>query len=109
MNQPNIQSSQQTQRVGQTPSSANASENGQFVNGQDQSTSRYRIEVKRDLCIGAASCVAVAPETFALDDENIAIVKNPAGNPDETILMAAQACPTKAIYVFERDKQVWPE
>ena len=75
-----------------------------------QSNPNYRIEVKRDLCIGAASCVAIAPETFALDDENIAIVKNETGSPYEAILAAAQACPTKAIYVYDKNgKQVWPE
>ena len=29
-----------------------------------------KIYVDRDLCIGAASCVAIAPGVFALDDEN---------------------------------------
>lgn len=77
---------------------------------QPQIQSKYRVEVKRELCIGAASCVAVAPNTFSLDDENIAIVKVPHGEPDETLLMAAQACPTKAIYVYdETGKQIWPE
>lgn len=79
-------------------------------NPQQPSQSKYRVEVKRDLCIGAASCVAVAPNTFSLDDENIAIVKVPHGEIDETLLMAAQACPTKAIYVYdETGKQIWPE
>lgn len=96
-NKPNVAQVQQTEN----------SKQGTEI--KQPSSTQYRIEIKRDLCIGAASCVAVAPETFALDDENIAIVKNPAGNPDEAILMAAQACPTKAIYLFEKDKQIWPE
>ena len=77
---------------------------------QPVTPSKYRVEVKRDLCIGAASCVAIAPNTFSLDDENIAIVKVPHGEPDETLLAAAQACPTKAIYVYDEiGKQIWPE
>lgn len=103
MDQLKPQTTQQPQSVTQQPVAQPA------VSASQISVSKYRTEVKRDLCIGAASCVAVAPETFALDDENIAIIKNPAGNPDETILMAAQACPTKAIYLFEKDKQIWPE
>lgn len=83
----------------------------QTVNSQQSTNgSKFRVEVKRDLCIGAASCVAVAPNTFSLDEENIAIVKNPIVDSQETILMAAQSCPTKAIYVYdETGKQIWPE
>ncbi len=68
-----------------------------------------RIHVDRDLCIGAASCVAVAPGVFSLDDENKAIVINPKGADDETILLAAQSCPTRAIILFdEKGDQIYP-
>ena len=68
-----------------------------------------RIYIDRDLCIGAASCVAVAPGVFALDEENKAIVINEKGADDETILLAAQSCPTKAIVLFdEAGKQIYP-
>jgi len=69
-----------------------------------------KIEIKKDKCIGAAPCLAVAPETFALDDENIAIIIDPKGNSDEEILAAAQVCPTAAIYIYDDEgKQIWPE
>ncbi|PWB38363.1 MAG: ferredoxin [Parcubacteria group bacterium] len=62
-----------------------------------------RIEVDRELCISVASCVAVAPNTFELDSEGIAIIKNPTGDTKETILQAAQSCPVNAIRIFEDD------
>lgn len=68
-----------------------------------------KIVVDRDLCIGAASCVVVAGETFELDAENKAVVKNPKGNDEETILLGAKSCPTKAIFIYdENDKQIYP-
>ncbi|MDP3793716.1 MAG: ferredoxin [Candidatus Uhrbacteria bacterium] len=69
-----------------------------------------RIEVDRDLCIGAAPCVTVAPGVFQLDEENKAYVVNQKGADDETILLAAQSCPVQAIKIFDEDgNQVYPE
>lgn len=68
-----------------------------------------RIYIDRDLCIGAASCIAVSPGVFALDEENKAIVINDKGADYETILLAAQSCPTKAIILFDTEgKQIYP-
>lgn len=68
-----------------------------------------KIYVDRNLCIGAASCVAVAPDVFELDEENKAVVKNPKGADDETILLAAESCPTRAIIVYDEDgNQIYP-
>lgn len=71
----------------------------------------YKPTVLRDKCIGAASCVAVAPKTFKLDDQNKAVVIQTTGDPDtdEAILLAAQSCPTAAIEVYDQDgKKIWP-
>src|SRR3989344_5889659 len=46
-------------------------------------TKKYRIKVDRNLCIGAASCVALAMKTFALDSENKAIVLDMDGDERE--------------------------
>ncbi|MCH7641616.1 ferredoxin, partial [Patescibacteria group bacterium] len=35
----------------------------------------YKVKVDRMLCIGTADCVAIAPNTFELDDESKAVVK----------------------------------
>jgi ferredoxin len=70
---------------------------------------KYKIVVDRDLCIGAASCVAIAGKTFALDGENKAIILEGEGDLPETVLMAAQSCPTKAIILTDEEgKQVYP-
>lgn len=68
-----------------------------------------KIVIDRDLCIGAASCVVIAPETFQMDEENKAYLVNIEGNDAETILMAAESCPTKAIFLYDEEgKQVYP-
>lgn len=68
-----------------------------------------KIYVDRDLCIGAASCVAIAPGVFQLDEENKAYVVDEKGADDEMILLAAKSCPTKAIIVFDTEgKQLYP-
>jgi ferredoxin len=59
----------------------------------------YRIEIDRSLCNGMASCVKVAPDTFDLDDDGIAIV---SGVADEGAIEAAECCPFAAIAVFDR-------
>jgi len=71
---------------------------------------KYRVEVIRDKCIGAASCVAIAPAVFALDETDIAIILSQDGNDDDTKLLAAQSCPTAAIIVTDitTGEQVWP-
>lgn len=71
---------------------------------------KYTVKVDRDLCIGAGSCVAVAPKSFALDNEAKAIVL-PTTNEDDndTLMEAAKSCPVAAIIVTdETGKQVFP-
>ncbi len=72
--------------------------------------SKYKITVDRNLCIGAGSCVAVAPQTFALDNEAKAIVLDTASQEDDnTVLESAKACPVAAIILHDRSgKQVYP-
>ncbi len=68
-----------------------------------------KIVVDRGLCIGAASCVVIAPGTFQLDEENKAYVVNLEGADAETTLLAAESCPTKAIFLYDEDgKQIYP-
>ena len=68
-----------------------------------------KVEVDRELCIGAAPCVTVAPAVFQLDDENKAVVIDEKGADDETILLAAQSCPVQAIILYDEEgKQIYP-
>jgi ferredoxin len=77
---------------------------------QAKQIGKYKVEVIRDKCISAASCVAIAPQVFDLDEEEIAIILSQNGNDDETILLAAQSCPTMAVIVTntQTGEQVWP-
>lgn len=66
--------------------------------------------IDRNLCIGAASCVAVAPKAYALDDEAKAIFLNSASEETpQTMLDAAKSCPVAAIIIHdENGKQTFP-
>ncbi len=65
--------------------------------------------VDRDLCIGAANCVAIAPTVFQLDDERKAIILDVSSVDEETLMEAAESCPTNAIIVEEDDgRQIFP-
>lgn len=72
---------------------------------------KLKVRVDRDLCIGAATCIAVAPKTFVLDSEAKAIVLQTAQEelPD-TIIESAKACPVAAIIIEdETGKRIFPE
>jgi ferredoxin len=69
-----------------------------------------RCHVDRDLCIGAATCAVIAGKTFKMDDENKAVVLEGEWDDPETILMGAESCPTKAIFLYdENDEQIYPQ
>jgi ferredoxin len=86
---------------------------------------KIKVRVDEDLCIGAASCVTIAPETFQLNDENKAWVLDHGTEEGgskyertmevtedeyENILLGAQSCPTLAVFIYdENDKQLFPE
>lgn len=61
-----------------------------------------KIAIDRDLCIGAASCVAIAPGVFGLDKENKAYIVDLNGADNEMIITAAASCPTKAITLYDK-------
>ena len=84
-----------------------------------------KLAVDRGLCIGAASCIAVAPTGFELDHENKAVIRRKTRRPssdetlrkdledqtidDETLLLAAKSCPTQAITIFDEEgNQLYP-
>lgn len=72
---------------------------------------KLKIKVDRDLCIGAATCVAIAPKAFTLDNEAKAIILSTADSEsDAEILDAARGCPTHAISVQdERGNTIFPK
>ena len=70
----------------------------------------FRIAVDREVCIGSAVCVNVAPRVFGLDEAHKAKVLDPDGADDEAIRSAAEGCPVTAIFLVDpgTGKQVYP-
>ena len=60
-----------------------------------------RVEIDREKCIGAASCVEEAPTVFKLDSFGKAILLDAKSVGDERLLAAARSCPVDAISVFD--------
>ncbi len=83
------------------------------------------VKVDPDLCIGAASCVTIDPATFVMNEENKAYVLDHGKEPlprvyervlevteeeKETIILAAQSCPTLAIFIIDEEgNQLFPD
>lgn len=70
----------------------------------------YTVKIDRKLCIGAATCVALAPKAFELDNEaKAALLPGAADETDQALLDAAKGCPVMAITITdETGKQVFP-
>jgi ferredoxin len=57
-----------------------------------------KLVIDPDLCIGCGSCVALAPNTFAIDDSSgKGKVINQNGDKPEVIQSAIDGCPVQAI------------
>ena len=71
----------------------------------------WTVEVDSATCIGAAPCTAMAPNTFALnDDGKAAILASVDADDQETILNAGMACPVAAIIIKdETGKVIYPK
>ena len=71
---------------------------------------KLTVTVDRNLCIGAASCIAVAPKAYVLDSEAKAVFLDTADQESpETIIDSAKACPVAAIIIHdETGKQIYP-
>jgi ferredoxin len=57
------------------------------------------ISIDRDVCMGSGQCLMYAANTFEIDDDGIATVLDPEGDPEVDILRAQNGCPTQAIKV----------
>jgi curved DNA-binding protein CbpA len=77
-------------------------------------TSRFQIIVEPSLCMAFGSCESLAPHVFHVETNKIinpkAVVVSETGDNFESILDAAQTCPTKAIIIIDRytGKQIFP-
>lgn len=72
---------------------------------------KLRIRIDRDLCIGAATCSAIAAKAFALDSESKSVILESADSEAaETIIDAAKGCPVAAILIKDASgNKVFPE
>lgn len=79
------------------------------------------VRIEQDLCLGAESCVTLAPEVFALDESQLGGSRKeaePLGMMDveqksvesERIIRAAMSCPYQAIIIrdAETGEQICP-
>lgn len=73
--------------------------------------SKYKVWVDRSICIGAATCVAVSPKSFQIDDEAKAVIVNTIDEEQlENIIEAAKACPVSAIFIEdEKGNRIFPK
>lgn len=70
-----------------------------------------KVKVEADLCAGCAVCESSAPDVFKMNDDNIAVVQPDglAKADKDTVVEAAQGCPSEAIIVTDPSgKQLVP-
>ena len=72
---------------------------------------KLHIEIDCEECIGDGMCVNEAPETFELNDDSKAILRDGSTDELEYILDAARACPLDIIKVVDKEsgQQLYPE
>lgn len=84
------------------------------TNSLDIPKGRFHITVEPSLCMAFGSCERLAPRVFVVEKDKIinpkAIVVSETGANFNTILAAAETCPTKAIVIIDRytGKQIYP-
>ena len=66
------------------------------------------VNIDREVCMGSGNCQFWAPNVFDLDEDGIAVVVDPAGDPEEKVVLAARGCPTQAITVLRDGEQIGP-
>jgi len=68
-----------------------------------------KARVDRNVCIGSAVCVSVAPDVFELDERGQSHVTHPEAATDELLQEAATGCPVQAIVLEDEDgNQIYP-
>jgi len=65
----------------------------------------FEVHVDEDKCIGAGQCVLRAPKVFDQREDGIVILLDatPAAQSHEAARKAADACPSQAITIDERE------
>lgn len=80
----------------------------------DTIRSRFHIIIEPSLCLAFGGCESIAPKVFVVDKSKHinpkARVESETADTLDRIIMAAQACPTKAIKIIDRytGHQIYP-
>jgi len=80
----------------------------------DTIKSRFHILIEPSLCLAFGGCETIAPKVFVVDKSKHinpkAKVQSETADTLDRIVMAAQACPTKAIKIIDRytGNQIYP-
>jgi ferredoxin len=77
----------------------------------ERTNRRLRVTVDQSACVGNASCVATAPNVFALDENRQSTVRDPGADTWELVIEAAENCPVGAISVVDEasGESLFPE
>lgn len=80
------------------------------MDNETKTVRNYTMTIDRNLCIGAATCVALAPRAYELDSEAKAVFLETASEEtDESLLQAAKGCPVMAIIIKDQTgNQIFP-
>jgi ferredoxin len=68
---------------------------------EEKHVGSLRIRIDRELCVGFGDCVTGAPEAFVLDDEGLAVFREPERVERERLVAACAACPVDALTVWD--------
>lgn len=65
-----------------------------------------QVRILRNECCGNAECAEIAPEVFAIDSHQKAIVLDPDAVLVEKLIEAADACPCQAIVIEDDEGEI---
>ncbi len=63
------------------------------------------VRVSQARCIATKACINAAEGVFRMAGE-VAVVLDPEAAPEDDLVRAAEACPTRAIAVFRDGRQI---
>jgi ferredoxin len=58
------------------------------------------IRIDRERCMGSGNCMFLAPESFDLGDDGVALVLDAAATEETRLRVTAQGCPVGAISLW---------
>jgi ferredoxin len=66
-----------------------------------RAVNRWVVAVDKNMCIGSAVCVGIAPGRFKLDERQRSGPTTQEIDPDEAVRDAAASCPAEAISLVD--------